>query len=226
MKLITLINNHVLCFPSIEFRVLELNKIPNIKQRKKSVVFPTKGQYRLNNIPIDQNWQSVWPNAHTFHPEVVPLPLRQGYKHNKNPHPKKYGNAELMKIPNFLHLTPPAIKAHCNAIKKFCTEWPKDLETDEACQKYFPIDIITSDYCYSSPSIREPLARIASLKVKVSSLNLNTHAKDKMLRLVDKRYNSKTDIITLTADRCPTRKQNLEYLQYLLKVLFHVSCVS
>lgn len=29
----------------------------------------------------------------------------------------KYGNAELVKIPNFLHLTPPHIKTHCQAIK-------------------------------------------------------------------------------------------------------------
>ena len=31
--------------------------------------------------------------------------------------PGKYGNAELMKIPNFLHLTPAHIKKHCAAIK-------------------------------------------------------------------------------------------------------------
>ena len=29
----------------------------------------------------------------------------------------KYGNTELIKIPNFLHLTPPHIKKHCQAIK-------------------------------------------------------------------------------------------------------------
>ena len=31
--------------------------------------------------------------------------------------PKKYGNAELMKIPNFLHLTPAHIEKHCKALK-------------------------------------------------------------------------------------------------------------
>ena len=31
--------------------------------------------------------------------------------------PGKYANAELMKIPNFLHLTPAHIKQHCAAMK-------------------------------------------------------------------------------------------------------------
>ena len=31
--------------------------------------------------------------------------------------PGRYGNAELMKIPNFLHLTPAHVKKHCAAIK-------------------------------------------------------------------------------------------------------------
>jgi small subunit ribosomal protein S35 len=31
--------------------------------------------------------------------------------------PGKFANAELMKIPNFLHLTPPAIERQCQALK-------------------------------------------------------------------------------------------------------------
>ena len=34
-----------------------------------------------------------------------------------NPPPDKYNNLELMKIPNFLHLTPDAIERQCKAIK-------------------------------------------------------------------------------------------------------------
>ncbi|KZC04713.1 28S ribosomal protein S35, mitochondrial, partial [Dufourea novaeangliae] len=174
-------------------------------------------------MSTDQNWQAIWPTARTFHPSTVPLPVRQGYKHNKNPHPNKYGNAELMKIPNFLHLTPPAVKAHCKAIQKFCTKWPEELDTDEACEQHFPVEIITSDYCYSSPTIREPLARIVSLRVRLSSLCLDAHAKDKILRLVGEKYNPETGIVTITADKCPTRKQNLDYVNYLLTALFHIS---
>ena len=74
----------------------------------------------------DQDWPSVWPGPRTFHPASVPLPVRQGFAHLKGQStPGKYANVELMKIPNFLHLTPPAIKRHCDAIKKFCTPWPK-----------------------------------------------------------------------------------------------------
>ena len=76
----------------------------------------------------DQDWPSVWPAARTFHPASVPLPLRQGViQQKKLLPPEKYANTELMKIPNFLHLTPPAINRHCEAIKKFCTPWPKGI---------------------------------------------------------------------------------------------------
>ncbi|XP_076764328.1 mitochondrial ribosomal protein S35 [Xylocopa sonorina] len=209
---------------NIEFRVLEI--LPTKRKaddKKKFDPFKRFAPYKAETKPIDQDWQTVWPAARTFHPDIVPLPLRQGYKDPKGIHPDKYANTELMKIPNFLHLTPPVIRRHCEALKKFCTKWPSELETDEACEKYFPVEIITSDYCFSAPSIREPLARIVNLKVKLSSLHLDAHAKDKILRLVGDRYNPQTDVITITADRAPTRKQNLDYVKYLLTALFHVS---
>ena len=76
----------------------------------------------------DQDWPSVWPAAKTFHPASVPLPVRQGYTHLKGQVvPGKHANVELMKVPNFLHLTPPAIHKQCEALKKFCTPWPKGI---------------------------------------------------------------------------------------------------
>ncbi|XP_031840413.1 mitochondrial ribosomal protein S35 [Nomia melanderi] len=214
-----------LCFSTNtdeEFRTLDLYPITEPFKKKPPFVRP-KVTAPEETMSTDQNWNSIWPTARTFHPTIVPLPLRQGYKHNKRPHPDKYANAELMKIPNFLHLTPPVVKAHCDELKKFCTKWPQELETDEACEKYFPVEIITSDYCYSSPTIREPLARIVSLRLKLSSLNLNAHAKDKMLRLVREKYNPQTGILTIVSDKCPIRKQNLDYVNYLLTALFHIS---
>ncbi|KAF7390969.1 hypothetical protein HZH66_009449 [Vespula vulgaris] len=205
-----------------EFRVLELmpqrNKINVVKKQESSNIHS-----RCDDMSIDQDWPSIWSGARSFNPNIVPLPLRQGYVKGKRVPPSKYGNAELLKIPNFLHLTPPAIKRHCEVLKQFCTSWPKELDTDEKCNQHFPLDIITSDYCYSSPTIREPLARIVSLKVNLNSLTLDSHAKDKLLRLVGNKYNPETNIITITADRCPTRKQNLEYIEYLLVALFHES---
>ena len=74
----------------------------------------------------DQDWPSVWPGPKTFHPASVPLPVRQGYAKLKDQViPGKVANIELMKVPNFLHLTPPAIQKQCQALKKFCNPWPK-----------------------------------------------------------------------------------------------------
>ena len=180
---------------------------------------------RSKEMPVNQDWTSVWPGQRTFHPAVVPLPLRQGYPIKGQAPPGKYGNAELMKIPNFLHLTPPTIKKHCEALKQFCTEWPEGLETDEECTKHFPLEVIMSDYCYSGPSIRDPLARIVSFRVKLSSLNLDSHAKDKLLRLLGEKYDAESDLITITADRCPMRIQNYDYAEYLLTAVYHESWV-
>lgn len=72
-------------------------------------------------MSTDQDWTNSWPTQMTFKQNAVPIPLRQGYiksycENNGLP-PTKYGNTELMKIPNFLHLTPPHIKKQCQAIK-------------------------------------------------------------------------------------------------------------
>lgn len=80
---------------------------------------------RYSRMSTDQDWTNVWPSATTFKQSVVPLPITQGYiaseKENKGLPLEKYANAELMKIPNFLHLTPNHIKKHCAAIKsKYC----------------------------------------------------------------------------------------------------------
>lgn len=62
--------------------------------------------------------------------------------------------------------------------------------------------------------------------MKLSTLNLDAHAKDKFLRLVGDRYNPETDDITIVTDRCPLRKQNYDYAQYLITALFHESWIK
>ncbi|KAJ9579853.1 hypothetical protein L9F63_004455, partial [Diploptera punctata] len=204
-----------------EFRVLDLNPKKSVTGRQR-MKRPETIPPRSLSMPVDQDWTNVWPGPRSFHPATVPLPLRQGYI-QKGVSPGKFGNAELMKIPNFLHLTPPAIKKHCEALKKFCTAWPEGLETDEKCEKEFPMEIYTTDYCHSSPVIRDPLARIVTLKLE--RLPLDAHAKDKLLRLVGERYNPDTDVLTIVTDRCPLRQQNYDYAHYLLTALFHESWV-
>lgn len=122
--------------------------------------------HRFKEMDVKQDWGSVWPGPRSFHPASVPLPLRQGYTEKGAPAPDRFANAELMKIPNFLHLTPPVIKRQCEALKKFCTAWPKGLETDEKCAKHFPIEYISSDYVHGLPTIRNPLSRIITIKVR------------------------------------------------------------
>ena len=135
-----------------------------------------------------QDWGDVWPAARTFHPAIVPLPVRQGVLHTKE-HvvPSKWANAELMKIPNFLHLTPPVVAKHCAAISKFCTPWPKGLETDEDVERHFPLAVITSDHLNSNSSVRDRRARVVTLRFRLDSLQLDEHARDKFIRLVGER---------------------------------------
>ncbi|KAJ8667968.1 hypothetical protein QAD02_009631 [Eretmocerus hayati] len=204
------------------FRILELIPPEKVKEEypQRKYEFPPP---RCHQMKTDQDWPSVWPGQRTFHPAVVPLPIRQGYPLKGEAPPDKWANAELMKIPNFLHLTPPAIKRHCEALKQFCTKWPEGLETEEKCDKHFPLEVIYSDYCHSGPSIRDPLSRIVSFRFKLSSLTLDSHAKDKMLRLLQTKYNPELDLVTIVADRCPVRKQNYDYAEYLVTALYHES---
>lgn len=178
---------------------------------------------RTEKMETDQDWPSVYPTAAPFKPSAVPLPVRMGYPVKKGVPMAKEGNVELLKIPNFLHLTPVAIKRHCGVLKDFCTEWPAALDSDEKCEKHFPLEIDTADYVSSGPSIRNPRARAVTLRVKLSSLNLDNHAKKKLIKLVGERYCKTTDVLTIKTDRCPLKRQNYDYAMYLLTVLYHES---
>ncbi|XP_029993292.1 small ribosomal subunit protein mS35 [Sphaeramia orbicularis] len=178
---------------------------------------------RTKKMPVDQDWAAVYPIATTFRPSSVPLPVRMGSPVKGGAPPEKNGNLELIKIPNFLHLTPGAIKKHCEALKPFCTEWPSALDTDAKCDQFFPVKVESTDYVSAGPSLRNPSARVVHLRVKLSSLNLDDHARKKMLKLVGERYCKETDILTITTDSCPLRQQNYDYSMYLLTVLYHES---
>lgn len=78
---------------------------------------------RYLRMAVNQDWNSVWPAARTFNPYVVPLPIYQGgvkIYTRRSPRKDKFNNHELMKIQNFLHLSPTNIRKQCAAIKKFC----------------------------------------------------------------------------------------------------------
>uniref|UniRef100_A0A8C5C2E1 Small ribosomal subunit protein mS35 mitochondrial conserved domain-containing protein n=1 Tax=Gadus morhua TaxID=8049 RepID=A0A8C5C2E1_GADMO len=220
------------------------------------------GEPRTEKMDSQQDWSAVYPSAASFRPGSVPLPVRMGYPVKGGVPSEKRGNLELIKIPNFLHLTPAAIKKHCEALKRkppckacfslykcfpvylldqmgtafiprgnrltfsflpsaFCTEWPAGLDSDGDLDKHLPIQIETTDYVSAGPSVRNPAARVVTLRVRLSSLNLDEHAREKMLKLLGDRYCKDTDILTITTDSCPLKQQNTDYAMYLLTVLYH-----
>ncbi|XP_033740963.1 28S ribosomal protein S35, mitochondrial-like [Pecten maximus] len=183
-----------------------------------------KHQDRHKSMSTEQDWTKVWPTEGVFKWSSVPLSLRQGAIRNESENegiiPGKEGNTELLKIPNFLHLTPPHVLKHCQALKKFCTPWPEGLDSKEDCRLHFPVEMVTSDYCFAGPSIRDPRSRVVTVKVKLSDLELDEHAHQKLLKLVGERYNKETDMITFKTDKCPTKQQNKDYALYLLTAVY------
>ncbi|CAI9573701.1 unnamed protein product [Staurois parvus] len=179
---------------------------------------------RTERMLPDQDWTNVYPAAASFKPSAVPLPVRMGYPVKMGAPPDKYGNLELMKVPNFLHITPLAIRKHCAALKEFCNEWPAVLSDDDQCNQHFPIELSSVDYVFAGPSIHNPKARVVTLQIKLSSLNLDKHARQKLIKLVGSRYNAESDTLTIQTDRCPLKRQNEDYAMYLLTVLYHESC--
>ncbi|KAJ8269806.1 hypothetical protein COCON_G00124130 [Conger conger] len=186
-------------------------------------VLRESGEPRALKMAVDQDWTSVYPTAAPFKSGSVPLSVRMGYPMKRGVPPDRKGNLELIKIPNFLHLTPAAIKKHCEALKPFCTEWPQALDSDARCEELFPIRLQTRAFLFAGMSQRQPQARVVRLTVKLSSVNLDDHARKKLIKLAGVRYDKETDTLTLNADRCPLRKQNTDYAMYLLTVLYHES---
>uniref|UniRef100_A0A673X9S0 Mitochondrial ribosomal protein S35 n=1 Tax=Salmo trutta TaxID=8032 RepID=A0A673X9S0_SALTR len=169
-------------------------------------------------MPVDQDWTAVYPTAAPFRQGSVPLPVRMGFPVKRGVPPEK-GNLELIKIPYFLHLTPAAIKKHCEPLKHkstFCTEWPSALDTDAKYDEHFPVKVKSKDYVSAGTSLRNPSARIVHLRVKLSSLNLDDHARKKM-------GTAKRHTLTIPTDSCPVRRHSYDYAMYLLTVLYHES---
>ena len=66
------------------FRVLQLGRAKDEAKRKRrgGLQGPAPPQ-RADKMVPDQRWGNVWPAQRTFHPAVVPLPVRQGVIHQK-----------------------------------------------------------------------------------------------------------------------------------------------
>jgi len=145
---------------------------------------------RSTKMDPEQDWTNVWPTSGVFRHSVAPFPLRMGVVKDANENnfvvPDKSVNVELLKISNFLHLTPKHVEKHCEVLHQFCTEWPEGLETEEDFDKHFPVEVTTHDYVYSW-SIRDERSKINEVKVKLAALHLDLHARDKIVRLAEGR---------------------------------------
>ena len=76
---------------------------------------------------------------------LVPLDLKAGAKLHGRARPTKFNNNQLNFSPNLLHLTPPAVKAHCKELVKIGTAFPKEYKTDyRRMRDDFPIEFHTT----------------------------------------------------------------------------------
>ena len=76
---------------------------------------------------------------------LVPLDLKAGARLHGRARPTKFNNNQLNFSPNLLHLTPPAVKAHCKELVKLGTAFPKEYKTDyERMRTDFPIEFHTT----------------------------------------------------------------------------------
>lgn len=233
MVVLILLNHRVFSTHAVtKFPQLEIKGLTNIKaiKSRQDVTVQRKKPFHKHFGDMIK-WTNIWPSAATFHYSVVPFPIRQGYcknlVENSGLSPSSYANTELMKIPNFLHLTKAHVGKHCEVLKKFCTKWPSGLNSDESITEHYPIRVIQYNYVFTASSIRDPRARVARLRVPVSRLGLREHEKRKLIRLTmgpglgnnTAKYDWSTDELELVGDRCPSSIQNADYLRYVFTVL-------
>ena len=87
----------------------------------------------MYELEVDAEWAVVSHSPQPFLPYHTPLPVRMGRAEPGSVPPAALGNLEPMKvcvcvcvcnhfaqIPNFFHLTPPAIQKHCRALRGVC----------------------------------------------------------------------------------------------------------
>jgi len=195
-----------------------------INSNKRTVVYNAKEEILRHPTFSDEdaiNFSDKYPSSGPVNPYTLPFPLRMGKNMRLTLQPDQFANLELAKINNFLHLTPPAITKQCKALKEFCTEFPPELMNDVELEKEYPVELYTVDYLGSGKSPINLKARIVEKKIRVCNLVVDAHARTKLLSLATKkRYNRETDMLSLVSNRMPLRKQNADYIDYLLTVLY------
>merc|ERR1719452_176608 len=83
---------------------------------------------------------------------------------------------------------------------------------------------VTNFLHLTPPVVAEHCSAIAKFCTEwPKALELDEHARDKFVRLVGERMEEASGVVTITADRCPYRGQNMDYATYLVTALYHES---
>lgn len=166
---------------------------------------------------LEEEWTDLWPVARPYNHHLVRLPIRMGRPTYPGEPPREAdGNAELLKIPNFLHLTPRHIEKHTQALKPLCKPWPKDFDISPRT-----VRVRTNNHLFPGASLRHPRSHVVQLKVQLRDIpNLDARAEKKLIALAGKRFIRKTRTISLVCKECPTREQNRDYALFQLLALW------
>ena len=62
--------------------------------------------------------------------------------------------------------------------------------------------------------------------MNVNSLGLDKRSEEKFIMLAEHRFNPRSGVVTIVADKCPYRRQNEDYANYLLTTLYYESQVT
>lgn len=83
-----------------------------------------------NIYPKADELSDIFPGpGEEIHGSLLPFDLQAGVvTQDMNEKPSRFGNIELTKSTHFMHLTPVAMRKHCNELKEFMTEFPEELK--------------------------------------------------------------------------------------------------
>merc|ERR1712136_311996 len=95
---------------------------------------------------------------------------------------------------------------------------------DEECEKYYPVEVHSVDYISAGKTARDLRTRTITKKMRLCNMVLDAHARLKLIQLAgSERYDRKTDLLTIRSERCPTQKQNKDFIDYVITALYFES---
>ncbi|EDV20498.1 uncharacterized protein TRIADDRAFT_31814 [Trichoplax adhaerens] len=186
---------------------------PRIDRKTMQRIDRNRQKLETLRAAYEDDLSQILTTSNVYNAALFDLPIRMGrpIKPEVLP-PRAAGNIELLKIPNFFHLTPQKVRRDTDALKALCNAWPSKI-------KRRPIRIYSRNYLYAGPSVAHPKSHFVKLEVNINDLPLNESARKRLMALAGNYYDAETNLLTLVGNKCPTRKQNREYVMYLLTAL-------